>query len=296
MGPCHMAPRLALPRRPRHLESGIDGHPGLGPEVVDPAVVAVASGKGGVGKSTVSLNLALALAAEGSPTGLLDADLYGPDIPLMVGITRRAPTMGVTIWRNPKHGRKIEPLERFGIKVMSAQFLVAENQALNWSAPLVELLLRRFTNDIAWGEIDVLLIDLPPGTADIQQQLMRRFPFAGALIVVTPQDAAHLDAKKVLAMFEQSSVPVIGGVENLSGLVCPHCDNVIDVFEPVAPERSIWAAGVDRVIQVPIHPSVAGPGGRPLLVERPDGREADAFRALARYVKSWAERMRSGQL
>jgi ATP-binding protein involved in chromosome partitioning len=256
--------------------------------VAGPVLLAVSSGKGGVGKSTVSLNLALALAAEGTPTGLLDADIYGPDIPLMVGITRRAPTKGVTIWRDPKHGRGIEPLERFGIKIMSTQFLIAENQALSWSAPLVELLLQRFTDDVAWGDIDVLVIDLPPGTADIQQQLSRRLLLAGALIVVTPQDAAHLDAKKVLTMFDQSSVPVIGGVENMSGLVCPCCGNHIQVFDPVAHERSIWTAGVDRLVQIPIHRAIGGDAGRPLLVEHPESAEAEAFRTLARRLQAWA--------
>lgn len=254
-----------------------------------PLVVAVASGKGGVGKSTVSLNLALALASQDRATGLLDADIYGPDIPLMVGVTRRVPTKGLTVWRNPKHGRMIEPLERFGIKLMSTQFLVGENQALSWSAPLVELLLQRFTDDIAWGEIDFLVIDLPPGTADVQQQLAHRLPLTGALLVVTPQDAAHLDAKKVVAMFEQLSVPIIGGVENMSGLACPSCEHVIEVFQPVAPERSIWATGVDRLVQIPIHRSVAGDRGRPLLIEHPESTEAEAFRTLARSLTSWAE-------
>ena len=253
-----------------------------------PVLLAVSSGKGGVGKSTVSLNLALALAGEGWPTGLLDADIYGPDIPLMVGITRRVPAKGVTIWRNPKEGRKIEPLERFGIKMMSTQFLIGENQALSWSAPLVDLLLQRFTDDIAWGDIDFLVIDLPPGTADVQQQLARRLPLTGALVVVTPQDAAHLDAKKVLTMFEQLGVPVVGGVDNMSGLACPCCGHVIEVFDPVAPERSIWAMGVEQLVQIPVHRSVAGSGGRPLLVEHPESAEADAFRTLARRLQAWA--------
>ncbi len=254
-----------------------------------PVIVAVASGKGGVGKSTVSVNLALALSREGSATGLLDADLYGPDIPLMVGITRRQPTKSVTVWRSPGQRRPIEPLERFGIKVMSAQFLVAEDQALSWSAPLVQLLLQRFTHDVTWGEIDFLIVDLPPGTADIQQQLARHLGLSGALIVVTPQDAAHLDAKKVLAMFEQMSVPVIGGVDNMSGLVCPSCQSLVDVFPPVAAERSIWAAGVERLVGIPIHPLVAGERGRPLMVEHPQSQEAVALTALARIVRSWAE-------
>lgn len=253
-----------------------------------PVVVAVASGKGGVGKSTISLNLALALSAEGWATGLLDADLYGPDIPLMVGITRRQPAKSVTVWRNPRHRRPIEPLERFGIKVVSTQFLVAEGQALSWSAPLVQLLLQRFTQDIAWGEIEFLVIDMPPGTADIQQQLARHLDLSGALVIVTPQDAAHLDAKKVLAMFEQTSVPIIGGVENMSGLLCPSCQTVVDVFPPVAPERSVWATGVERLASIPIHPFVSGDRGRPLLVEHPESQQATAMRLLARRLRSWA--------
>lgn len=256
-----------------------------------PIVVAVASGKGGVGKSTISLNLALALSSEGSATGLLDADLYGPDIALMVGVTRRRPAETVTLWEAPRRRRLIEPLDRFGIRVMSSQFLVAEDQALSWSAPLVELLLQRFTRDIAWGDIDFLVVDLPPGTADIQQQLTRHLDVAGTLVVVTPQDAAHLDAKKVLAMFEQVSVPVIGGVENMSGLLCPSCQSPVDVFPRVALERSIWAMGVERLAQIPIHPFVAGERGRPLLVEHPESQQAEALRTLARRVRSWAGRL-----
>lgn len=253
-----------------------------------PVVIAVASGKGGVGKSTVSLNLALALAIEGRSTGLLDADLYGPDIPLMMGVTRRAPTKGVTIWRSPKHGRRIEPLERFGIKVMSTQFLIAEEQALSWSAPLVDVLLQRFTNDIDWGEIEFLLIDLPPGTADVQQHLATRMGLAGALVVVTPQDAAHLDAKKVLTMFEQWSVPVIGGVENMSGLACPCCGTLIEVFRAVVPERSIWALGVERLVGIPVDGAVAGDSGRPLMLGQPESAAGESFRELARRLVSWA--------
>jgi len=235
-------------------------------------VVAVASGKGGVGKSTISLNLALALSAEGWATGLLDADLYGPDIPLMVGITRRQPAKSVTVWRNPRHRRPIEPLERFGIKVVSTQFLVAEDQALSWSAPLVQLLLQRFTQDIAWGEIEFLVIDMPPGTADIQQQLAR-----------------HLDLSGALVLLEQTSVPIIGGVENMSGLLCPSCQTVVDVFPPVAPERSVWATGVERLASIPIHPFVSGERGRPLLVEHPESPQATAMRLLARRLRSWAD-------
>lgn len=255
----------------------------------DPVVVAVASGKGGVGKSTVSLNLALALQSDGVATGLLDADLYGPDIPLMLGVTRRRPTKGVDVWSARRRGRPIEPLECFGIKVMSSQFLVAEDQALNWSSPLVSLLLQRFTTGVAWGDIRYLIVDLPPGTADVQQQLTRSLNVAGALVVVTPQDAAHLDAKKVLTMLAQLSVPVIGGVENMSALVCPTCATAIDVFPPVAQDRAIWHLGVDRLAKIPIEPAVAGVDGAPLLVAKPDSPVAKEFLSLAERVRTWAQ-------
>ena len=255
----------------------------------DPVVVAVASGKGGVGKSTVSVNLALALHSIGEAAGLLDADLYGPDIPLMLGVTRRRPAESVALWRAPEGGTPIEPLERFGIKVMSSQFLLAEDQALNWSSPLAGLLLRRLTNGVAWGDIRYLVVDLPPGTADVQQQLTRLLKVAGALVVVTPQDAAHLDAKKVLTMLDQLSVPVIGGVENMSRLVCPTCATAIDVFPPVAPDRAIWHVGVERLARIPIDPDIGGADGAPLLAAKPDSPPAKQFLNLAQRIRAWAE-------
>lgn len=249
--------------------------------------MAVASGKGGVGKSTVSLNLALALSERGQRVGLLDADLYGPDLALMVGVTRRTPTKGVTIWRNravvAEKGPSIKPLERFGIQLMSMQFLVAEDQALAWSRPLVELLLQRFATDLDWGELDTLIVDLPPGTADVQQMVAERLNLDGALLVVTPQDVAHLDAKKVVAMFERSGVPVLGAVENMSGLRCPCCNTEIDVFPRVAEERSLWGQGIECLGRIPLDPSVAQAGdrGQPLLVADPESAPAQAFGDLA---------------
>ena len=256
--------------------------------------LAVASGKGGVGKSTVSLNLALAVAAGGGRVGLLDADLYGPDLALMVGVTRRRPTKGVTVWRHHGGGGgggvavepRIKPLERFGIQLMSTQFLVAEDQALAWSKPLVELLLSRFASDLDWGDLDLLVIDLPPGTADVQQLVTERLGLDGALVVVTPQDVAHLDAKKVVAMFERGGVVVAGGVENMSGLRCPCCGTEVDVFPRVAGERSLWAQGIPCLGRIPLDPAVAAAGdaGRPVLVAAPESSPGLAFRDLARAV------------
>lgn len=209
----------------------------------------------------------------------------------MVGVTRRVPAKGVTIWRNRAAGVRggsddgpaIKPLERFGIRLMSTQFLVAEDQALAWSRPLVELLLQRFATDVHWGELDTLLVDLPPGTADVQQLVAERLPLTGALLVVTPQDVAHLDAKKVVAMFGQSNVPVMGAVENMSGLRCPCCGIEIDVFPRVREERSLWAQGVRCLGRVPLDPAVgaAGDSGQPVMVAAPESAPAVAFRELA---------------
>ena len=180
-------------------------------------VVTIASGKGGVGKSTVSLNLALALAERGHRVGLLDADLYGPDIPLMIGLTRQERLRSWDLWRASGPVR-LEPVERFGIRVMSAGFLLGEDQALAFAAPLVQVVLHQLLTRVAWGELDELLVDLPPGTADLQQQLLRLVRPDGVVIVVGPQDVAHLDARKVLDLLRDAQVSVLGGVENFAGL------------------------------------------------------------------------------
>jgi ATP-binding protein involved in chromosome partitioning len=203
-------------------------------------IVAVASGKGGVGKSTVSLNLARALAARGAAVGLLDADVYGPDIPLMLGLKQTRELRRWDLGRNPRFGGlELEPVEALGLKVMSVGFLLAEGQALTMPAAMVELVGRQLIQDVRWGELDYLIVDLPPGTADLQQQLFSNVELAGAIVVVGPQDAAHLDARKVLAMLREAGVAVLGAVENMRGLRCPHCGELVDVFPPVARDRSI---------------------------------------------------------
>src|SRR5438067_10903034 len=190
------------------------------------SIIAIASGKGGVGKSTVALNLALALSQAGQQVGLLDADLYGPDIPVMMGITRRIPGRAVTLAQ--RGAAKVEALERHGIRVMSSHFYVAEDQALALWSGLAEVLLSKLITNVEWGDLDYLIVDLPPGTADVQQKVSRLLQLTGAIVVVTPQDAAHLDAKKVIAMFESDGVPVLGGVENMAGMACPHCGERVD--------------------------------------------------------------------
>jgi ATP-binding protein involved in chromosome partitioning len=217
-------------------------------------IVAVASGKGGVGKSTVSLHLALALARAGVRTGLLDADLYGPDLAAMVGLTRRARADSVEVWRSST--AKEQPVETHGIRLMSAQFLIGEDQPLALSQPMASLLLKRFRDGIDWADTEVLLVDLPPGTADLQQLVARHLGLAGVIVVVTPQEVAHLDAKKAIAMFVDAGVEVVGGVENMAGLVCPCCGEAVQLFPPCDGDRTIWASGVERLASIPFRPGL----------------------------------------
>ncbi len=219
------------------------------------AVVAVGSGKGGVGKSTVSLQLALALVRRGLRIGLLDADLYGPDIPLMVNVSRKERLQRWDLWR--RKGVRLEPIEHAGLRLMSAGFLIGEEQALTLPAPLLHAALRQLVQDVDWGPLDVLLIDLPPGTADLQQQLLKVVTIDGAVIVVGPQDVAHLDGRKFLDFLRDAGTRVLGGIENMAGLTCPHCGEEIRVFPSVAADRSIWAAGVVRLGRVPLDPALA---------------------------------------
>lgn len=260
-------------------------------------VLAVGSGKGGVGKSTVALNLAIALAETGFEVGLLDADVHGPNIPLLVNLARKVPARSWTLWRNPELGEhRIEPVVEHGVRIVSTGFIVAEDQPLTWDAGLVSVLVRQLVVEVEWGELDHLVVDLPPGTGHVQQELVKQLPLTGAILVVTPQDVAHLDARKALVMFRDGGVPVLGAVENMSGMVCPHCSEPIDVFHPVTDDRSIWARGVERLGEVPLDPEVsrAGDAGRPILVAAPDSPRAWAFRGVANRIVQRTE-ARSGR-
>ena len=220
-------------------------------------IVAVGSGKGGVGKSTVSLHVALALARRGLAVGLLYADFYGPDIPLMVNLTRHDEARRWDFWRggaDVKHN----PIESHGIRIMSVGFLLGE-RGPHAGAPLLTAALGQLVHQVEWGQLDILLLDLPPGTADLQQQLVGVVALDGAVMVVGPQDVAHLDARKFLAFLRDAEVPVLGAVENMSGLQCPHCGEVIEVFTPVAEARSVWAEGVLSLGRIPLDPARSGP-------------------------------------
>jgi ATP-binding protein involved in chromosome partitioning len=252
-----------------------------------PRLLAVGSGKGGVGKSTVVLNTAVALAEQGHRVGLIDADVHGPDIPLMLNLRRPVSAPHWNLWTRAV--KRIEPVEVHGVKVASPGFIVAEDQPLAWSADLVSVLLRQFVHQVDWGVLDYLLIDLPPGTADLQQDVFRQLPDVAAMIVVTPQDAAHLDARKLLTLLQSHDVTVVGGVNNMAGLICPHGDR-IEVFPPVRAERSIWSRGVERLADIAIDARVgaASDRGRPSVLVDDDSDLRTTFLKLAEHI---AERM-----
>lgn len=226
-------------------------------------LVAVASGKGGVGKSTVSLGLARALADAGRTVGLLDADIYGPDIPLMLGLKQTRELKRWELGRSPRFGRvELEPVEVAGIKVMSVGFLLAEPQMFAMPAMLASFIGDQLVHNVRWGEIDYLIVDLPPGTADLQQHIFATMDLTGAILVVGPQDAAHLDARKVLSLLRDAGVTVLGAVENMRGLRCPHCGETLDVFPPVAEERSLLRE-IELLVSIPLDPAFAELDGVP---------------------------------
>ncbi|WP_448576959.1 iron-sulfur cluster carrier protein ApbC [Thermomicrobium sp.] len=236
--------------------------------------IAVASGKGGVGKSTVAVNLAVALAQEGATVGLLDADVYGPSIPLMLGAEEQPGLVD----------NKIIPGRAYGIAVMSVGYILDPEKALIWRGPLVSQLIRQFLSDVQWGDLDYLVIDLPPGTGDVQLTLVQTIPLSGAIIVTTPQDVALADAIKGLQMFREVKTPVLGIVENMSYFVCPHCGHVAEIFGSGGGERVANKYGVPLLGQIPIDPSVreGGDRGVPVVVGQPDSSTAKAFREAAR--------------
>jgi ATP-binding protein involved in chromosome partitioning len=199
----------------------------------------------------------------------------------MIGLARTKDAKHLDLWR--ADAEAIEPFERFGVKIMSVGFLVGEGQSISLDAGLVDLLLVRLTRGVAWGNLDYLFVDLPPGTADLQQKLMARLDLSGAIIVVTPQDVAHLDARKVLDLCKRSRVRVLGGIENMDGLTCPDCDARIEVFPRVASERSIWNSGVERIGGIPMDPAVAtaGEDGTPIVLASAEGDLAIALISVA---------------
>lgn len=238
-------------------------------------VIAVASGKGGVGKSTVAVNLAAALRLDGARVALLDVDIYGPSVPLMTGTTASKP--GVA-------GGRLQPIEAHGMKCLSMGHLVPPGQAVVWRGPMLHKAITQFFEDCDWGEVDYMVIDLPPGTGDVQLSLSQIFPLTGAVMVTTPQSVALVDVEKGANMFERVNVPLLGVIENMSTFVCPCCGTRTDIFDHGGGKRMAEAHGWTFLGEVPIDPSVrvGGDVGTPVVISHPDSAVAQAFRGVAR--------------
>ena len=262
------AARPAAPRGPA----------GPGPMLLSDvrAIIAVASGKGGVGKSTTAVNLAVALAADGLKVGLLDADIYGPSLPQMLG-TRERPR---------SEGQRIIPLSRWGLKAMSIGFLVEEETPMIWRGPMVMGALEQMMGQVTWGPLDVMIVDMPPGTGDAQLTMSQRVPLAGAVIVSTPQDVALLDARRGVRMFEKVNVPVLGLIENMSFFCCPNCGHRSDIFSHGGARREAERLGVEFLGELPLKLEIRelADAGTPIVMARPDSEEAQSYRRIARRV------------
>ena len=240
-------------------------------------IVAVASGKGGVGKSTTAANLALALAAEGAKVGLLDADIYGPSQPMMMGIQGRPES---------EDGKTMEPMENHGVQVMSIGFLVDQDEAMIWRGPMATQALEQLLRQTHWKDLDYLIVDMPPGTGDIQLTLSQRVPMTGAVIVTTPQDIALLDAKKGIKMFEKVGVPILGLVENMAVHVCTNCGHVEHIFGEDGGKRYATEKGIDYLGALPLNMLIRlqADNGKPTVVSDPEGEVAQIYKAVAREV------------
>ena len=252
------------------------GTPDLLPGVK--SIVAVASGKGGVGKSTTAVNLALGLAAAGHKIGLMDADIYGPSMPRMMGISGQP---------SSSDGKNLDAMENYGIKVMSMGFMVEEDTPMIWRGPMVQSALEQMLRDVNWGELDALIVDMPPGTGDAQLTMAQRVPLTGAIIVSTPQDIALLDARRGLNMFRKVDVPVLGLIENMSYFTCPHCGERSDIFSHGGARAEADKLGMDFLGEIPLHMDIrkTSDSGRPIVVSDPDSEYAKAYRAIA--DKTW---------
>jgi len=240
-------------------------------------LIAVGSGKGGVGKTTVAVNLAIALARLGFKTGLLDADVYGPNVPLMMGTNQTPAAIG----------ERIQPLEAYGVKLMSMGFLNPGDKPLVWRGPMLHSVIQQFLRGVDWGELDYLVIDLPPGTGDVQLSLVQSAPLTGAVVVTTPSDVSLEDARKAIHMFQQVRVPLLGLVENMSYLQCPHCNERIDVFSTGGGKRTANTMDVFFLGALPLDPNVriGGDTGHPVATYGPDDPRAKDFYELATLIR-----------
>jgi len=254
---------------------------GKGPQLLSTcrAIVAVASGKGGVGKSTTATNLAIGLAQSGLRVGLLDADIYGPSVPRMLGLRGRPHAAG----------QMIAPLEKWGLKVMSIGFLVEEETPMIWRGPMVMGALEQMMGQVLWGPLDIMVVDMPPGTGDAQLTMAQRVPLTGAVIVSTPQDVALIDARRGMAMFARTSVPVLGLIENMSYFCCPNCGHRSEIFGHGGARREADRLGAEFLGEIPLRLDIrtTSDEGAPITATQPDGEEAKLYRAIAARV--WAK-------
>ena len=270
-GVANVSVNMSMKVVPHAVQRGVQLLPGV------KNIVAVASGKGGVGKSTTAVNLALALAAEGARVGLLDADIYGPSVPMMMGIEGRP---------DSADGQTMEPMSNYDVQVMSIGFLVAQDEAMIWRGPMATQALEQLLRQTNWNDLDYLIVDMPPGTGDIQLTLSQRVPMTGAVVVTTPQDIALIDARKGIKMFEKVGVPILGIVENMAVHVCSQCGHVEHIFGADGGKNMATEYGMDYLGALPLNMQirVQADSGKPTVVSDPDGEVAALYKAVARKV------------
>jgi ATP-binding protein involved in chromosome partitioning len=258
--------------RPAPRGDSVQGVPGV------EAIIAVASGKGGVGKSTTAVNLALGLASLGLRVGILDADIYGPSLPKLLAIKERPQTLG---------GTRLKPITRYGLTVMSIGFLIDEETPMIWRGPMVISALTQMLREVEWGALDVMVVDMPPGTGDAQLTMAQQVPLKGAVIVSTPQDLALIDARRGIAMFKRVNVPVLGVIENMSYFLCPHCGTRSDIFSHGGARHEAERLGVPFLGEVPLHMTIRekSDAGLPVVATEPDGPHAKIYRDIAARVR-----------
>ena len=262
-----------MPPRPGHQPPAPQPLPGVD------AIVAVGSGKGGVGKTTLAVNLALVLAKLGHKVGLLDADVYGPNVPLMLGISAQPKVLG---------DNRIEPLEAHGLKVISVGFLNPGDKPLIWRGPMLHSIIKQFLGSVVWGDLEYLIVDLPPGTGDVALSLIQTVPLTGAIVVSTPSDVSLQDARKAIEMFRQMKVDIVGMVENMSYFTCPHCHHEIDIFSRGGAEKTAAQFDVPFLGNIELDPEIrkAGDSGKPTVLNGEDSAHAKSLYAFARKVAS----------
>jgi ATP-binding protein involved in chromosome partitioning len=266
------------------------GQPAPGPQPLPgvDAIIAVGSGKGGVGKTTLSVNLAVALAKMGHKVGLLDADVYGPNVPLMLGVNAQPKMVGEN---------RIEPIEVFGLKVISVGFLNPGDKPIIWRGPMLHQIVKQFLGMVEWGHLDYMVVDLPPGTGDIALSLVQSVPLTGAVVVSTPSDVSLQDARKAIEMFRQMKVDLVGVVENMSFFTCPHCNHEIDIFSRGGAEKMAQQFGVPFLGSIELDPEVrkSGDGGKPIVLEGENSPHAKSIFEFARRVAARVVEIKAGE-